>query len=177
MRKLFIILTALVAIGKASAQVTMPADQKFFKHSYYKLLDKDSLQISFLKSEDRKLLPPLDSIVKPYMYDYQRNIDTAKVEITARRVEYHFDEHRAFVFFAPIIVNEYQFVDGKVYTIKQGKDTVSITGKLSNGRPYRVRFIIDFMKDMLKYGGGNLEALVVEKRSRTGELKKEEGGK
>ena len=159
MRKLFIILIVLFVNGKANAQVIMPADQKFFKHSYYKLLDGDTLQISFIKSEDRKLLPPLDSIVKPYLYDYQRNIDTSKSEITARRVEYHADEHRAFVFFAPVVVNEYQFVDGKVYTIKQGKDTISITGKLSNGRSYRVRFWVDLMKDMSKYMG-NVDELV-----------------
>ncbi len=176
MRKLFILITVLFVTGKAEAQVTMPPDQKFYKHSFYKLLDGDTLQVSFLKNEDRKLLPPLDSIVKPYMVDYQKELDSSKVEITARRVEYHADERKAFVFFAPVIVNEYQFVDGKVLTVKQGRDTVSITGKLSNGRPYRVRFMVMYMKSMYKYNS-NLDALVMQKPKKTGQIKKEEGTK
>lgn len=174
MRKLIILLTVLFMAGKATAQVTMPADQHFYKHSYYKLLNSDTLQISFIKNEDRKLLPPLDSLLAQYMGDYQKQIDTSKAEITARRVEYHADEHRAFVFYAPIFVNEYQFVDGKVYTVKYGKDTVSITGKLSNGRSYRVRFWIDYMKDMSKYPG-KLNALVYGKPREASAAKKEEG--
>ena len=173
MPKLLILPAALCLYGKTNAQVTMPADKKFYKHAYYKLLEGDTLQVSLIKWEDRKLLPPLDSIVKPYMLDYHAQLDSGKVEITARRVEYHADERKAFVFFAPVIVNEYDFKDGQVLTVKQGRDTVSITGILSNGRPYRVRFWVMYMKSMLEYGTG-LDAMIMPRKKLASGVKKED---
>ena len=172
MRNLLIFSALCFFAVTAGAQVIMPADKKFYKHSYYPLLEKDTLQLSFLRSEDRKLLPPLDSLLKQYLVNYHLMYDSSKTEVTSRRVEYHADEKRTFVWFAPMFVNEYQMVEGKIYIVKQGKDTISITGMLSNNRPYRVRFWVDNMKRMTGYEN-KLDAMIKPKKVETTRRKKE----
>ena len=171
--RISLIILALTFISRdINAQITSPARPAFIFHTYYRLMRQDLLEISLVKSEDRKLLPSIDSIVKPYMEDYQRIADTSQNDHMRRRIEYNVAARSADVYFVTGMTDKYYFVNDQYFKEQQGRDTISITGDLPNGRPYRVRFIITLITDMRIYAMGNLDALTAENYGELGEGKK-----